>query len=531
MNRFFKISLLVIVSVVSLVTGTVYAQDVYVDSAKVRITAGAFLVSTRNVTVVDSGLVNNSGTIFVSGNITNTSGRISSNGVEVFNGTSDQTITGVHGTSNLGNVVRSQSANTHIIAGSDLAMRNFDFGSTNGLVRSTVLDRIISILNSADTAIKNFSSTKYFDLGNNLGLLERAVTTLDTLQFPVGNSVIGLRRMDYHPMTLGATGSSFVGMKVISGSPSSDTVNYLRTFSTGFDGLPGQPGICTPGTYAQSVMFDCLTDHYWGLYIPSDYEYFVEAFADACFDGIPSAVGPRRVLRTPFTNPGSWFRTAKLEDVQSVPVTDDLCIYSDWTRVKDTIPGGVYRGSGLLAIAAGALYPLPVELTDLTATAGESEIILDWETASEKNADRFEVLRSMDAVNFEKIGLIYAFGNSNTPRDYQFIDENVEVGTEYYYQLKQVDYNEQFTLSNVVSARVVGNGSNDSELLVFPNPTSGLLRISQVVDQVVVINTVGQQVGYYENVNSLSLDQLPTGMYILQVKNQNGNKNFKVQKL
>ena len=61
MNTFLKNLLWVLVSIMSLVTGMVNAQDIVVDSAKVRIAAGTFLVNTRNVVVVDSGLINNSG--------------------------------------------------------------------------------------------------------------------------------------------------------------------------------------------------------------------------------------------------------------------------------------------------------------------------------------------------------------------------------------------------------------------------------------------------------------------------------------
>lgn len=520
MNRFFKNSLLVIVSVVSLATGTVYAQDVYVDSAKVRITAGAFLVNTRNVVVVDSGLINNSGTVFVSGNITNTNGRVSSNGLEVLNGTSDQTITGVHGTSNLGNVIRSQSANTNIIAGSNLAMRNFDFGSTNGFFRSIVLDRTIRILNSADTAIKNFSPTKYFDLGDNLGVFARAVN-LDTFPFPIGNSVAGYRRLDFILTSLGSTGTDYISTKVITGY-SDSTITFGKSYASGFD---NSAGICFLGTRAQEVIFDCLTQHFWNSSGPADYRYKVLAYSGTCAD-MGGGVGPRRVVKSP-AGTGLW--TTNVENVVGT-VTANLCLHTDWTTSANPIPGGIYQGFGDLAVAGGLLYPLSVEFTSLTAIAGESEIVLNWETASENNADRFEVLRSTDAVNFEKIGSIYAFGNSNTPREYQFIDENVEPDVEYYYQLRQVDYNEQFTLSNVVSTRISGSSLDNSELLVYPNPTSGLLKISQVVDQVVIVNTVGQQVGYYQNVNTIPLDDLPAGMYILQVKNQNGNKNFKVQK-
>lgn len=531
MRKIFKKSFLVTILGMSLFSGTIHAQDINVDSAKVRVTSGAFIVGTRNLIISnDSGLVNNSGTIYASGDISN-SGRIVSDGVEILNGTTHQTITGVHGTSNLGNVFRNQPTNINIVAGSDVRMHTFDFGSTNGFFYADFVGGYsVRILSSTDTAIKNYSSNKYFDLGNNFGTLERAISILDHFAFPVGNSIAGYRLLDYHPESLGATGVDFVGLRILNGVPSTIGYpdHYQEHFSTGFDGMTGQPGICIPGPYEQTVMFDCLTEHYWRLAAPNDYKYFVEVFNDACND-LASGVGPRRVIKNPLTGSlNRWFVKSILEDLEDV--THDLCVYSDWTRVGDTIPGGVYEGGGFLAIATGALYPLPVELTSLTATAGESEILLDWETASEHNTDKFEVLRSVDAVSFQKIGKVFASGNSNVPRNYQFIDENVEVGIEYYYQLKQVDYDERFDLSNIVSAQLVGDDVM-TVLQVYPNPTHGLVYVSQNFDSAILSNIVGQQIKVVQNSNAMLLNELPAGTYVLQVKIGEQVKSFKVQKL
>lgn len=528
----------------SLFSGTVQARDIIVDSAKIRITSGAFITGMRHLRVVnDSGLVNNSGTVYVSGNITN-DGTIVSDGVEILHGTSDQTIVGVAnfpgGSSYLGNVYRNQPSGVHIFATSNLAMTTFDFGSTDGQVRSTNIPGVsyIRILSPSDTAIKNYSSTRFFNQdGTPDRRLDRASVspTSRTLVFPVGTTTAGYRQLDYH---LTNSQNGFVGLRAINGSPSASPspASYLRVHASGFQNVPYGTG-CTPGGFEGNVLFECLTDHYWYLTAPSgSSEYFVEVFNPACFDELSTgAVGPRRVLRTPLVGgnyqPTNWFTTANVEDVIDVPMTDNFCLYSDWTRTRDTIPGGIYRGGGLLAIATGSFYPLSVEFLNISATAGVSEISVDWKTASEMNADKFEILRSIDAVSFQKIGQVSASGNSNVPRSYQFLDDGAEPGVEYYYQLKQVDYDGKFTLSNVVSAKIEGSNTDEFTLSVYPNPTAGLLTVSETFETVRVVTLLGQDVKFFANANQLSLDGLPSGVYLIQITIKGKTETFKVQKL
>ncbi len=532
MKRILRKLFSVIILGMSLFSGTIYAQSINVDSAKVRVKIGTYITGTNNLIVSnDSGVVNNSGTMIISGNITN-SGKIISDGFEYLNGFSDQTITGVFGTSNLGNVFRNQSAGTDVVAGSDLVMRSFDFGSTNGFVdASHPSGRTVRILNSTDTAIKNYSSTKYFLVGDNLGTLERTVSSssLDTLSFPVGNATAGYRLLDYHPKN---SQSGFVGLKIINGSPSASPVptSYHKHYATGFKNSLFGTG-CVPGGFSGDIMFNCLTPHYWSLSTPSSSsEYFVEVFNDACYDAAVG-VGTRRVLRVPGITPRSdWFDSIHIQNVIDVPMSDNFCLYSDWTRNRNTIPGGIYQGGGLLAIASGVFYPLPVEITNLTATAGESEILLDWKTASEHNTDKFEVLRSIDAVSFQKVDEVSAHGNSNTPKSYRVDDSDIELGIEYYYQLRQVDYDGKFTLSNIVSARLVGDDIV-ATLQVYPNPTHGLVYVSEQFDSAILTNIVGQQIRTVQNSNSLLLSDLPAGTYVLQVIIDGKSKSFKIQKL
>jgi hypothetical protein len=95
---------------------------------------------------------------------------------------------------------------------------------------------------------------------------------------------------------------------------------------------------------------------------------------------------------------------------------------------------------------------LPVEFLGLSAIANNNCIQLDWSTASELNNSGFEVFRSIDGISFEKIAFIDGQGNSTNIQTYDYLDCNIQRGFRYYYQLKQLDFNGEFSYSDIVSA-------------------------------------------------------------------------------
>lgn len=119
---------------------------------------------------------------------------------------------------------------------------------------------------------------------------------------------------------------------------------------------------------------------------------------------------------------------------------------------------------------------LPVELSAFTARAGEKRIQLNWETASETANSGFEVQRSLDGNRFEPLGFVNGQGDATEANDYLFEDRNVDADTEYFYRLKQINFDGSFNFSSIVSAQVIGEGLRTS---VFPNPVAGgLVQLS-----------------------------------------------------
>ncbi|HNT82417.1 MAG TPA: T9SS type A sorting domain-containing protein [Bacteroidia bacterium] len=170
------------------------------------------------------------------------------------------------------------------------------------------------------------------------------------------------------------------------------------------------------------------------------------------------------------------------------PVTRTNLIYTAINPASSTIP--------LMFGTAQAPTPLPVELLYFTAKGQDRQIVLNWSTASEKNNKGFEVQRSTDGKEFEKIGWVDGHGTTSIMQSYSFRDANVLPGVVYYYRLNQIDYDGKNEISKTVAASISDDKFN---FTVSPNPFSGQTNVTYYLDQtsdvsLVVINKLGQTV-------------------------------------
>ena len=161
----------------------------------------------------------------------------------------------------------------------------------------------------------------------------------------------------------------------------------------------------------------------------------------------------------------------------------------------------------------------PVRLLLFTAKKENKVNILQWKTAQEINADRFEIQRSFNGHEFSTIGKIKA-GLSN----YNFNDNNPQK-TINYYRLKMVDKDGAFTYSPV---RTVNNSGTFS-ISISPNPAKDNLRLqinndkkttlqSQIFSQdgkVVFSNSFAATEGSI--LRNINISSLSKGSYFLKV--------------
>ena len=109
-------------------------------------------------------------------------------------------------------------------------------------------------------------------------------------------------------------------------------------------------------------------------------------------------------------------------------------------------------GVALINTFLGA--PLPVDLISFSAHNIDEGIELHWQTASEVNNSYFEIQRSFTGLDdFTVLDLVPGKGNSESLINYKWTDES-RIYLDYhrvYYRLKQVDFNGQFELSQIIT--------------------------------------------------------------------------------
>lgn len=119
-----------------------------------------------------------------------------------------------------------------------------------------------------------------------------------------------------------------------------------------------------------------------------------------------------------------------------------------------------------MRITVWSTSTLPIELLEFTAEPDGKNVMTRWVTATETNNDYFLVERSIGGAPFEVIGRIEGAGNSTQLLTYQFLDENAVAGTSYY-RLRQVDFNGQFSHSQIVAVNLIP----ETIAAVYPNPS------------------------------------------------------------
>ncbi len=119
---------------------------------------------------------------------------------------------------------------------------------------------------------------------------------------------------------------------------------------------------------------------------------------------------------------------------------------------------------------------VPVELSRFYAVDENCTVALNWKTETEQNTSHFEVLKSTDGLDFERIATVQAAGNSVNSIEYSFVDKSPEVIN--YYRLRQVDLDgtEDYSETIIMKPESCGNGKLDIER-IYPNPTSDWLNV------------------------------------------------------
>ncbi|MBZ0180161.1 MAG: T9SS type A sorting domain-containing protein [Melioribacteraceae bacterium] len=129
--------------------------------------------------------------------------------------------------------------------------------------------------------------------------------------------------------------------------------------------------------------------------------------------------------------------------------------------------------------------PLPVELVFFSAKLLDNKVELKWKTLTEKNNMGFDIERSCNESEFERIAFVEGNGTTVEENDYLFIDANLEKG-DYEYRLKQIDYDGFYEYSNTISISVDELVPSEFELYQnYPNPFNPVTKIQYSIPSVI----------------------------------------------
>ncbi len=164
------------------------------------------------------------------------------------------------------------------------------------------------------------------------------------------------------------------------------------------------------------------------------------------------------------------------------------------------------------------IMPLPVELNNFTSTPDNDKVILNWNTATEINNYGFEVERSTNLSSWIDLGFVKGNGNSNSPKQYSFIDDNPVGGTDFDYRLKQLDNDGHFQYSGIMKVKLIPKNFNLFQN--YPNPFNPSTTIKyKIKGQVNVVLKIYDILG--NEIETLVNKEQLEGIYELKFDSQN----------
>jgi len=167
-------------------------------------------------------------------------------------------------------------------------------------------------------------------------------------------------------------------------------------------------------------------------------------------------------------------------------------------------------------LGSGGGSALPIELLSFEAHQIDQTVQVDFTVESQINNDYYTVWRSEDGGNYEKITMIPGDGNSNTTKDYEYIDNNPIPGLSYYC-LSQTDYDG--FLTGYPAKSVLFRPTSTIDLNIKPNPAVDVINLE-----------VAEQDGTYFNHHVKIYNVYGDEVYNKMFMGENFNINIDVSK-
>ena len=181
--------------------------------------------------------------------------------------------------------------------------------------------------------------------------------------------------------------------------------------------------------------------------------------------------------------------------------------------------------SGSAAFSIGSSGALPVELVSFRGTVVNSHVVLDWKTALEVRHDYFELERSTDGKQFERIASISSKAKEGFGASYQYQDFEASVGYNYY-RLKSVSLDGELSFSKVLSLYRSAEAKRAEKVRIVKD----YLALPIVEEEELLFIVYSITAGSFctirsANNNRLDVSKFPFGSYLL-IWEQNGKQMY-----
>ncbi len=207
-------------------------------------------------------------------------------------------------------------------------------------------------------------------------------------------------------------------------------------------------------------------------------------------------------------------------------------------RKSDSTIAVATHGRGVFTTTLASA--LPLKLISFSGNVQNQQGILNWRTASETNTYQFVVEKSIDGKEYTTIGNVKAAGFSANVKVYNFTDNSLKAGANYY-RLKMVDKDGKYTYSNIV---VLKNDGEIASPQVVNNPFGNYIdiRFAKIPEGEVTLqlrNASGTllKTQRFANISQNTLRVkvgdarlLSKSIYVLSIFTQNQTYTFRVMK-
>lgn len=231
---------------------------------------------------------------------------------------------------------------------------------------------------------------------------------------------------------------------------------------------------------------------------------------------------------TSFGSPDLWNYNLR-PSCAAVNFGQNVGIYKDF--FGNNVPVSSAPDAGIAEHTS--LGVLPLQILSCKGWAGTNGNNIEWVTTND-SANHFEVERSNGGNNFKTIAVVPAKMNAGSTVQYQYVDNDVTDGVQYY-RIKAIKQDNAEFYSQIVS---INNSLLPENLTASPNPVQGsflYLRIPGndfLNKEMVMVNMAGVEVrnAKINDANSrikVNVGMLPRGAYVIKLIDYKSGKYYK----